>query len=193
MCIRDRNNIITKKSKKNVVAILPICENMISKTALRPSDIVETRNGITVEIENTDAEGRLILADAVSYATDTYNPKETYVFASLTTMANRLHCELSSLCFTENNKLYNKLYTHCEKYGNRIWSIPPWVEYNHYLKSDLAKVKNCNYECGYMAPLFIHYFANDKNKSNFVFFDLGEKKINKIWDAPMIAELSHYF
>ena len=40
---------------------------------------------------------------------------------------------------------------------------------------------------------YINYFANNKNKSNFVFFDLGEKKINKIWDAPMIAELSHYF
>ena len=52
------NNIILKKSKKNIVAVLPICENMVSQNALRPSDIIETRNGITVEIENTDAEGR---------------------------------------------------------------------------------------------------------------------------------------
>ncbi len=127
--------------KKNVVGLIPACENMPSGDAYRPDDILVAMNGISVEIVNTDAEGRLILADALCYAAR-YEPKEVIDFATLTG-----HCMIAlgnerSGIFTKKDELAKKLDQASEQVGEYVWRLPLGEEFTEGVKSDVADLKN---------------------------------------------------
>lgn len=127
--------------KKNIVGLIPSCENMPSGSSYRPDDILTAYNGKTVEIIHTDAEGRLILADALSYAVN-YKPKEVIDFATLTGACMvALGNERSGL-FGSDDKLIENLKNSGNQIGEQLWHLPVGEEYSEANKSDVADVKN---------------------------------------------------
>lgn len=129
------------KLKKNIVGLIPAAENMPSGTAFRPDDILIAMNGKTVEIKNTDAEGRLILADALCYA-KRYDPAEVIDLATLTgACMAALGVERSGI-FTPDDKLCEKLIEAGNSTGEQLWRLPLGEEYSEAMKSEIADIKN---------------------------------------------------
>ena len=125
----------------NVVAIIPSVENMPDGAATRPGDIVTSMSGQTIEILNTDAEGRLILCDALTYA-EKFNPKTVIDTATLTgacVIALGSHC---SALLSNNDKLAQDLLKAGTASGDRTWQMPLWEEYQDQLKSNFADMAN---------------------------------------------------
>lgn len=125
----------------NVVAIVPSVENMPDGAATRPGDIVTSMSGQTIEILNTDAEGRLILCDALTYA-EKFNPKTVIDTATLTgacVVALGSHC---SGLLSNNDKLAQDLLKAGTSSGDRTWQMPLWDEYQDQLKSNFADMAN---------------------------------------------------
>lgn len=128
------------KLKKNVVALVPAVENAVSGSAYRPGDILTSMSGKTVEIFNTDAEGRLILADALTYA-ERYNPSLVIDVATLTGAALVALGKRASAILTRDLELENTLRTLGEESGEYVWPLPLWKEYEADVKGihgDLA-------------------------------------------------------
>jgi len=121
--------------------LTPIAENVPSGTSYRPGDILRMRNGKTVEIDNTDAEGRLILADALSYA-EKFRPDAIIDFATLTgAVLVALGQECAGL-MSNDDGLAAALTAAGERTGERFWRLPLWDEYRELIKSDYADMKN---------------------------------------------------
>jgi leucyl aminopeptidase len=128
--------------KKNIIGLIPSCENMPSGESYRPDDILTAMNGLSVEVQNTDAEGRLILADALSYVGAKYKPKEVIDFATLTgACVVALGNERSGL-FSTDEKLVEKISTASFAVGEQLWRLPLGEEYREAMKSDVADIKN---------------------------------------------------
>ncbi|MBI5728561.1 MAG: leucyl aminopeptidase [Candidatus Magasanikbacteria bacterium] len=127
--------------KKNIIGLIPSCENMPGGEAYRPDDILVAMNGKSVEVGNTDAEGRLILADALAYA-QRLNPKEVIDLATLTGACMvALGTERSGL-FTPEDGLASKLISSAEAVGECLWRLPLGEEFSEAIKSDVADIKN---------------------------------------------------
>jgi len=127
--------------KKNLVALIPSCENMPSGSSYRPDDILFSMNGKSVEIIDTDAEGRLILADALCYAKK-YEPKEVIDLATLTgACVVAIGTERSGL-FTTEEKIAEKLLKAGGEIGEKLWRLPLGEEYSEAMKSSIADIKN---------------------------------------------------
>ncbi|MBS60694.1 MAG: leucyl aminopeptidase [Anaerolineaceae bacterium] len=126
-----------------VIGLIPATENMVSGTASHPSDIVTASNNKTIEIVNTDAEGRLILADALVYAAK-YNPKHVIDLATLTGSAVIALGEGSAAAlFAKDTNLADLLLTASESSGERIWRMPLYPEYTDWMKaSNVADLRN---------------------------------------------------
>jgi leucyl aminopeptidase len=126
----------------NLVAVLPIVENMVSGNAFRPGDIIKTYAGKTVEVGNTDAEGRLILADALAWAQDQFEPDFIVDLATLTGACKvALGDDLAGL-FTEDDDLADALLRAGRHTHERCWRLPLVDEYKELLKSDVADTNN---------------------------------------------------
>ena len=124
-----------------LTALAPIAENVPSGTSYRPGDILRMRNGKTVEVDNTDAEGRLILADALSYA-EKFRPELLLDFATLTgAVLVALGQECAGL-MSNDDRLADDLLAAGEATGDRFWRLPLWDEYRELLNSDYADMKN---------------------------------------------------
>lgn len=108
----------------NVVAVAPLTENMPSGRATKPGDIFQARNGLTVQIDNTDAEGRLVLADALSYVTDVYAPHTVIDVATLTGACVMALGDVYSGVFTETESLWEQLKTASEAEHDLCWRMP---------------------------------------------------------------------
>jgi leucyl aminopeptidase len=129
------------KPKINVTALVPATENLPSGTAMKPGDIITAMNGKTIEVANTDAEGRLILADALSYAKKT----GAKAIIDVATLTGACHVALGSLCsgaFTNNQVLADKVIAAGNETGELMWQLPMYDEYKEQLKSDVADIKN---------------------------------------------------
>lgn len=125
----------------NLVGLIPACENMPSGSSYRPDDILTAYNGKTVEIIHTDAEGRLILADALAFASK-YKPKEVIDFATLTgACLVALGNERSGL-FGNDEKIIAKLEQSAGAVGEQLWHLPLGEEYSEAMKSEVADIKN---------------------------------------------------
>ncbi|WP_417915250.1 leucyl aminopeptidase [Candidatus Electronema sp. JM] len=126
----------------NVVALIPASENLPSGTALKPGDIITHFGGITSEIVNTDAEGRLILADALAYGIDTYKPNAVIDLATLTgAVIIGLGHHRSGLLAT-NDELAAQISAAAERAGEPVWRLPLGPEYSKQIKSNVADIKN---------------------------------------------------
>ena len=125
----------------NIVVVTPLCENMPSGTSFRPDDILKAYNGMTVEIKNTDAEGRLILADALSYAAE-QKPQAIIDIATLTGASLIALGYVATPFLSTDKKLTEKIKEASKKSLEKVWEFPLWPEYEENLKSDVADVKH---------------------------------------------------
>ncbi len=155
------------KLKKNIIALIPSAENMPSGTAFRPDDILTAMNGKTVEIKNTDAEGRLILADALVYA-KRYDPAEVIDLATLTgACMAALGVERSGI-FTPDDKMCERLIETGNSVGEQLWRLPLGEEYSDAMKSEIADIKNLGgvggdpYGGASTAAAFLQFFVDYK-------------------------------
>jgi len=125
----------------HIISIIPITENRIDGNSMVPGDIITMHNGKTVEVANTDAEGRLILADALSFAKK-YSPEIVIDVATLTGSAAITTGKYASIAFSNNEKLLTTLIDAGYKTNERIVNLPLWNDYNELLESDVADIKN---------------------------------------------------
>jgi leucyl aminopeptidase len=125
----------------NVVGLVPVAENMPDGGAYKPGDVITTMAGKTVEIVNTDAEGRLLLGDALHYARR-YRPAWLVDVATLTgACLVALGFEATGL-MSRDDELANRLHEAGEATGERVWRLPLWDEYGSHMESDIADLKN---------------------------------------------------
>ena len=130
------------KPKINIIGIIPSTENMSGDKAYRPGDVLTAYNGKTIEVLNTDAEGRLILADALSYASKHYSPEYILDFATLTGAVVVALGHIATGIMGTNKKLIKKIKTAAENTDEKVWEFPLWDEYLDQVKSNIADVKN---------------------------------------------------
>ncbi len=156
--------IAGRKAKANVVAVLGLVENMPSGTAQRPGDVVKAMSGTTVEVINTDAEGRLVLADALHYTVERFKPKAMVDMATLTgAVIVALGHEQAGL-FASNDVLSDQLIAAGDAVGERVWRLPMGSDYAKHIKSDIADIKNTGRarEAGATAgAVFLQRFVGD--------------------------------
>ena len=131
------------KIPHRVIAALPLAENMPSATAYRPDDIVRMYSGKTVEMINTDAEGRMLLADALAYTEQTYKPDLMVDFATLTGACVVALGYFHSGIMTNDDALATDLIAAGQSSGDTLWRLPLGPEYRDRMKSDIADVRNC--------------------------------------------------
>jgi len=130
------------KPEMNVVAAISSTENMSGAKAYKPGDILTAYNGKTIEVLNTDAEGRLILADALSYVSKHYHPEFIFDFATLTGAVVVALGNIATGILGTSKKLIDKVKESSEKTGERVWEFPLWEEYCKQVESKIADVKN---------------------------------------------------
>ncbi|MEK7129307.1 MAG: leucyl aminopeptidase, partial [Patescibacteria group bacterium] len=151
--------------KKNIVALVPAVENMPSGSSYRPGDVLKSMSGKTIEIRNTDAEGRVILADALTYAVR-YKPKVVIDVATLTGAAVVALGERASALFTKSDKLAEALTEAGEETNEYIWRMPLWDEYEADIKGEVGDVtnthnKNSRYGGAINGAMFLYQFAKN--------------------------------
>lgn len=157
-------SLALRKAKVNVVGVMGMVENMPSGSAQRPSDIVTSMSGQTIEILNTDAEGRLVLADALWYTQDRFKPQAMIDLATLTGAINvALGWEYAGL-FSNNDVLSERLTNAGKSVGEKLWQLPMGEAYDKDIDSDVADVKNTGSGRGagsITAAQFLKRFVND--------------------------------
>jgi leucyl aminopeptidase len=124
-----------------VVGVIPTCENMPGGAATKPGDVVTTLSGQTVEILNTDAEGRLILCDALSYA-ERFAPDAVVDIATLTGACVIALGHVASGLFANDERLAEELRAAADDAWDRVWRMPLWEEYQEQLRSNFADFAN---------------------------------------------------
>ncbi len=147
--------------KRNIVALVPAVENMPSGGSYRPGDILKSMSGKTIEVLDTDAEGRIILADALTYA-EKYNPKLVVDVATLTGAASVALGERASALFTKDEKLEKLFRELGEESGEYVWPLPLWEEYEDDIKGtfgDWANIGKTRYGGSITAATFLAQFA----------------------------------
>ncbi len=146
----------------NLISILPAAENMPGGRAMRPGDVVKTLSGKTVEVQNTDAEGRLILADGLAYATR-FKPAALIDIATLTGACVVALGQFAIGMFGTDAKLKESVRKAGLRAGERVWEMPLWDEYFEQLRSDVADMRNIGGRGGGMitAALFLSKFVGD--------------------------------
>jgi aminopeptidase len=127
--------------RQHVIALTPLCENMPSGSAVKPGDVVVARNGKSIEVDNTDAEGRLILADALSYA-HTFNPATLINLATLTGAIRVALGTAATGAFTTSDSLWAQVEAAGWATDERVWRMPLFPAYKKQIKSDYADLKN---------------------------------------------------
>lgn len=125
-----------------IVGIIPSTENSVDGAAMKPGDVIGSYSGKTIEVIDTDAEGRLILADGLHYAVKHFQPDVLIDLATLTgSVIQTLGYEAAGL-FTPNDDLAHELINAADQTGERLWRLPVWDEYKEEISSDIADVKN---------------------------------------------------
>jgi leucyl aminopeptidase len=152
-----------RKAKVNAVGVVGLVENMPSGTAQRPGDVVTSMSGQTIEVINTDAEGRLVLADALWYTQDRFKPKFMVDLATLTgAIIIALGNEYAGL-MASDDKLADRLTAAGKAVDEKLWRLPLGDNYDKQIKSDIADMKNVGGREGgsITAAQFLKRFTND--------------------------------
>ena len=145
----------------NVVGLVPAVENMPSGNATKPGDVIKSMSGITIEILNTDAEGRLILCDALTYA-NRFKPKYVVDIATLTGAVIGALGKFTTGMLSNSEELAEILVNCGNSSGDRVWQLPLWKEYDEQLKSNFADLANIGGEAGTItAGCFLSRFTKD--------------------------------
>lgn len=146
-----------------IIGVVPAVENTIAGNSYKPGDVIRTASGKSIEVKDTDAEGRIILADALEYASK-QKPDEIFDFATLTGAVVVALGEYASGVFTKNDKLADLLYQSGMRTYERIWRLPFWDDYNKLMDSDIADVSNLGPRWGgaITAGKFLERFVDEK-------------------------------
>lgn len=155
--------LVRLKLELNVIAVIPAAENMPSGTAYKPGDIITTMSGRTIEVLNTDAEGRIVLADAMTYARQLGATKLIDV-ATLTGAVLVALGDVATAAITNNDAFLGQFLKAANRSGERVWQLPVYPEFKEMLKSSVADLKNSTGSrlAGTItAGLFIGTFADD--------------------------------
>ncbi|WP_108683543.1 leucyl aminopeptidase [Methyloceanibacter sp. wino2] len=131
-----------RKAKVNVVGVIGLVENMPSGTATRPGDVVESMSGTTIEVLNTDAEGRMVLADCLWYAQEKFKPKAVINLATLTGAVMVALGKLHAGLFSNNDELSEQLTAAGKETGETLWRLPLGPKYDKLIDSKVADIKN---------------------------------------------------
>ena len=166
-------NLGLMKVKKNVIGLLAIAENMPDSNAIKPGDIIKSHSGKTIEIMDTDAEGRLVLADALSYSMK-FKPRLVIDIATLTGQQQSMSCGLFGSIMGFKDDTIKKLIVLGDKTGDRLVKLPLYQEFINHTKSKIADVKNSEYKCRagtIQAGAFLSHFV--KKESNWIHLDVA--------------------
>ena len=152
-----------RKAKVNAVGVVGLVENMPDGNAQRPGDVVTSMSGQTIEIINTDAEGRLVLADALWYTLKKYSPKFMIDLATLTGAMMVALGQVNCGYFTNDDELATRMADAAKAVGEGVWRMPLGEEYNKMMDSDIADMKNAGPRFGgsITAACFLSQFAED--------------------------------
>ncbi len=174
------------KPRVNVIGITPIAENMPSGTAVKPGDIVTFYNGMTAEVKNTDAEGRLILADALSYAVKHYKPDMIINVATLTGSCAAALGPFFAGMMSNHDTLVEKLTIASQRSGDRLWRLPFHEDYKRAVRSHIADICNIGsdtYKAGAItAGFFLQHFVDE---TPWVHLDIAGTSFN-------VPDMSYY-
>jgi leucyl aminopeptidase len=172
----------------NLRVLIPAVENAVSNNAMRPGDVLTTRSGQTVEIDNTDAEGRLVLCDALTEA-DTESPELIIDFATLTgAMRVALGTELPGF-FSTNDEVAAGITNAGSKISDPVWRMPLYQPYNDLFKSTIADMANCSttpFGGAITAALYLQKFVS--KETNWVHFDVMAFNIRTLPGRPIGGE-----
>lgn len=163
--------------KKNIIVIVPAVENMPSGSSYRPGDILKMMSGKTVEVMNTDAEGRITLADALTYA-GKYEPRLVVDVATLTGSALAALGQRASVILTKKKELEKLFCELGEKSGDYVWPLPLWDEYRADINGtfgDLSNVGKTSYGGAITAAMFLYQFAK---KFPWVHIDMASRMVS---------------
>ena len=173
-------SLALRKAKVNAVGVVGLVENMPGSSAQRPGDIVKSYSGKTIEILNTDAEGRLVLADALSFAEKKYKPKFIIDLATLTgAIIISLGEEYAGL-FSNNDELSKNIFKASENVNEKVWRLPLHKNYDKLIDSTIADVQNINYSGGagsITAAQFLQRFI--LNKTPWAHLDIAGMAFSK--------------
>jgi len=173
-------SLALRKAKVNAVGVVGLVENMPGGNAQRPGDIVKSYSGKTIEILNTDAEGRLVLADALSFTEKKYKPKFIIDLATLTgAIIISLGEEYAGL-FSNNNELSKNIFKASEDVNEKVWRLPLHKNYDKLINSTIADVQNINYAGGagsITAAQFLQRFII--NKTPWAHLDIAGMAFSK--------------
>ncbi len=177
-------NLAIRKAKINAVGVVGLVENMVSGNAQRPGDIVKSYSGKTIEILNTDAEGRLVLADALTFTEKKYKPKFMIDLATLTgAIIVSLGSEYAGL-FSNDDKLSNQLLDAGKKVDEKLWRMPLHKNFDKLINSKNADMQNINYVGGAgstTAAQFLQRFI--LNKTPWAHLDIAGMAFSKYGGA----------
>ena len=150
--------------KYHVVGITPLTENMPGGNAYKPGDILRHYNGLTSEIISTDAEGRLVLADALSYGISKFDPTHVIDFATLTGASIVALGKYKAGLFTNNDQIKNAILDASTKTWEKLWPLPLDEEYKEQIKSEIADIKNSggNWGGSSTAAAFLSCFVDER-------------------------------
>ncbi|MCH6200912.1 leucyl aminopeptidase family protein [Aquiflexum sp. LQ15W] len=158
----------------NITAVVPCVENAIDSRSFLPSDVIGSYSGKTIEVIDTDAEGRLILADGLSYLIQNFKPDTVIDFATLTGSAVGTFGYECAALFSKNEELSKNLQQYGEKIGERLWPLPMWDEYKTEMDSEIADIKNYHgkpYAGAITAAKFLEYFT--ENHTSWAHIDIA--------------------
>ncbi len=179
--------IAKNKLEKNVYAVIPLAENIIGETAILPGSVATALSKKTVEIANTDAEGRLILADALYYISKKDEVDKIFDMATLTGSAMATFGGVCSAVMSNNDELYNELYEAAKKSGEKVARLPMYKEYGESLKSIKADYKNLGSLKGggtITAAAFLEKFVNEKAWVHVDIAGMSWSETEKTYTAP---------
>jgi leucyl aminopeptidase len=148
---------------RNVVALLPVVENLPGGKAQRPGDVIRSMSGKTIEVVNTDAEGRLILADALCYAREEFDPAGIVDIATLTGACVVALGRVRAGLFSNNDAWCERLLQAANRCGEKLWRLPLDSEYRKEIESQIADVKNVGNRWGgaITAAKFLQEFVGE--------------------------------
>ncbi len=177
-------NLALRKAKVNVVGVVGLVENMVSGNAQRPGDIVKSYSGKTIEVLNTDAEGRLVLADALTFTEKRFKPKFIVDLATLTgAIIVCLGSEYAGL-FSNDDKLSKQIFLAGEEVEEKVWRMPLHKNYDKLMNSKNADMQNINYIGGAgstTAAQFLQRFI--LNKTPWAHLDIAGMAFSKYGGA----------
>lgn len=158
----------------HLVGVVPTTENSVDGLATKPGDVIGSYSGKTIEVIDTDAEGRIILADALSYLVRNHAPDVMVDLATLTGSCVATLGYAAAGMFTQNDTLAQSLYDSGQQTGEKLWRLPLWDDYKDELKSDVADVKNYHGKPiagAIVAAKFLEVFA--ENHANWAHLDIA--------------------